>query len=201
MNRILKILIAGDAFLWAGIGLISPILAIYIKDNLIGGSIAAVGIASMIFLLTRVTLQLIFSRIFYPKDRFWMVLFGTFFIALTPFIYLFSREVWQIFLAQLVYGFGAGLSYPAWFSLFASNLTKGKEGSEWSIYSAWVGITTGVSAFVGSWIASRLGFDFVFLLAGLLGLTGLFILFNLQKEKLGKTKRHEMFVNKHKVNY
>ncbi|MCS7134265.1 MAG: MFS transporter [Candidatus Pacearchaeota archaeon] len=197
MNKTLKLLIASDAFLWAGLGLVSPILAIYIKDYLPGGSITVVGVASMVFLLTKVTLQLIFSKIFQPEDRFWMVVFGTFLIATVPFIYLVAKNIWQFFLAQLIYGFGAGLSFPAWFSLFASNLTKGKQGYEWSIYSAWVGISSGVSAYVGSWLANFFGFEFVFFLVGIFALTSASILLTLQKEGLKKKAKHEMFVGRH----
>lgn len=198
MNRILKLLIAADTLLWSGLGLISPILAIYVKDHLIGGSLTVVGIAAMIFLVTRVTLQLIFSKIFNPKDRFWMVVFGTFLIAFVPFLYMLSKNIWHLFLAQIIYGFGAGLSFPAWFSLFASNLTKGREGTEWSIYSAWVGISTGVSAFLGSWVASLFGFGFTFFIAGIFAISGMLVLLRLQKEKIEKISRHEMFGSKHK---
>lgn len=198
MNKVLKLLIASDTFLWSGLGLIAPVLAIYIKDYLPGGSLTVVGVASMIFLITRVILQLIFSKIFTPKDRFWMVVVGTFCIALVPFFYMIARTVWHFYLAQVIYGFGAGLAFPAWFSLFASNLTKGQQGHEWAIYSAWVGISTGVAAFLGSWLANKISFNFVFLLAGCFALAGMIVLLRLQKENLKKVMPHEMFVAKHK---
>ena len=56
MNRTLKLLILSDVFVFGGWGLISPILAIFINDHLIGGSIEAAGIASTIFLLTHASL-------------------------------------------------------------------------------------------------------------------------------------------------
>lgn len=198
MNKILKLLIASDTLLWTGLGLIAPILAIYIKDYLPGGSLTVVGIASMIFLITKVILQLIFSKIFEPKDRFWMVVLGTFCIGLVPFLYIVAKNVWHFYLAQIIYGFGAGLSFPAWFSLFASNLTKGKEGHEWAIYSGLVGIGMGGAAFLGSWLAHKVNFNLVFILAGCLALCGMAILLRLQKENLKKVKMHKMFVSKHK---
>ena len=66
-----------DIFVFSGFGLISPILAIFIKDDLIGGTILSAGIASAIFLIVHSILQIIFAKKFNPKDRLWMVLLGT----------------------------------------------------------------------------------------------------------------------------
>jgi DHA1 family quinolone resistance protein-like MFS transporter len=73
MNKTLKLLIISDVFVFSGFGLIAPILAIFIKDNLIGGTIFAAGIASAIFLVTHSLLQIFFSYKFNPKDRIWML--------------------------------------------------------------------------------------------------------------------------------
>ena len=48
----IKLLMISDIFLVTGFGLIDPILAIFIKENLIGGSIFAAGFASTLFLVT-----------------------------------------------------------------------------------------------------------------------------------------------------
>ncbi|MEM4703179.1 MAG: MFS transporter [Candidatus Pacearchaeota archaeon] len=198
MNRIVKLLIASDTLLWTGLGLVSPILAIYIKDYLPGGTIAVVGVATMLFLITKVILQLTFSKIFYPKDRFWMVVVGTLFVASVPFIYLSATAIWHLYVAQIVYGFGAGLAFPAWFSLFASNLTKGKQGHEWSIYSGFVSIGMGAAALVGAWLAETVSFSLVFILAGCFGVAGMIVLLGLQRENLKKILPYQMFINKHK---
>ena len=53
MNRTIKLLMFSDIFVLTGFGLIEPILAIFIKENLVGGTIFAAGLASMIFLVTK----------------------------------------------------------------------------------------------------------------------------------------------------
>ncbi len=53
MNKILKILLLSDLFILSGFGFIAPIFAIFLKDNLTGGSIMAAGIAQAIFLFTK----------------------------------------------------------------------------------------------------------------------------------------------------
>jgi len=184
MNRTLKLLIFSDIFVLTGFALISPILAIFIKENLVGGSIAAVGIATAITTGLRCILQLVFAYVAKPEHRYKMAIGGTFLIALVPFIYFFSTSIIHIYIAALIHGFGAGLANPAWFSLFANNLAKGKKGWEWSIYSSSVGIGTAVAAFVGAQLASKFGFEPVFIIVGILALVGCGILLGLSKAEM-----------------
>jgi MFS family permease len=198
MNRTLKLLIASDTLVLVGFGLIAPILAIYVNGSIPGGSIAAVGLMSMIFLLTKTVFQLLFAKVFKPQHRFFMVILGTLLIAVVPLVYLMSKQIWHFYLAQFIYGIGGGLAYPAWFSLFASNLTKGKQGFEFSIYSGIGGGAAGIAAFVGSFLASKIGFSLTFFIAGMIALIGMFILLGLERNNLKKILPNEMFIGKHK---
>lgn len=201
MNNTLKLLIASDTLLNGGLGLASPILAIYITQQLPGGTLTFVGLATMIFLLTKVFFQLIFSKVFSPKHRFFMVIVGTTLIAATPFIYIFARSLGWFIFAQIIYGIGGGLAYPAWFSLFASNLDKGKQGFEWALYSGSVGIAVAAAAYAGSWIAKVYGFNWVFFFTGVFSLAGMIILLGLERDNLKKILPSEMFVAKHKPSH
>jgi len=110
MNKTLKLLMISDIFIFTGFGLISPILAIFIKDDLVGGTIAAAGIASAIFLVTHALLQIIFAYVFNPKDRFWMLILGTLHIVTVPFGYIFLTQVCHIYIVQFIYGVGASFA-------------------------------------------------------------------------------------------
>ncbi len=188
MNKTLKLLIISDIFVFSGFGLIAPILAIFINDDLIGGSIAAAGLASTIYLITHSVLQIIFAKIFNPKDRFWMLILGTAIICLVPFFYIFSTYIWHIYIAQFVYGVGAGFAYPSWSSFFTSNLEKGKRGFQWSVYSSSVGIGTAITAYLGALIAESFGFRIVFAITGVIAVLGLLVLFGLEKREIMKKK-------------
>ncbi len=189
MNRTLKLLIFSDIFVLTGLGLIAPIMAIFIKENLIGGTIVAVGIAAAITTFTRCILQLIFAYIAKPEHRHAMLVAGTFFIIIVPVIYLFATHINQIYLAALVQGFGVGLANPAWFSLFAANLDKKARGWEWSIYSSSVGFGTATAAFVGARLAMVFGFRPVFIVVALFALVGSLILISLTRKEI---KNHKM---------
>ena len=181
MDKTLKLLTLSDISIYSGFGLISPILAIFIKDNLIGGTLFAAGLASAIFLITHAILQIIFAETFSSKDRRWMLIFGTVLIALVPLGYIFSTAMWHIFIVQFIYGVGAGFAYPSWYSLFSSHIEKKQSGFQWSVYNSCVSIGTGITAAVGAWLAQIIGFRWVFAITGIITMTGLFILFQLDK--------------------
>jgi MFS family permease len=187
MDKTLKTLALSDFFIVSGFGLIAPIFAIFIKDNLIGGSIFFAGLATTVFLVTRSVLQLILSYEFQPKDRLWLLRLGTAIIALVPFIYIFSTKVWHIFFAQFTYAVGASCAYPAWYSLFSSHSEKGKKGFQWAVYNSTVCLGTAATAFIGAWIAQKTNFHIVFLLTGIMAITGFLILSLLERSALKKT--------------
>ena len=93
INKILKILIFSDILLFTGFGFINPILAIFIKEDLVGGTLFGAGLASSIFLITHSILQIIFSYTLTLKDRWWTLLLGTGIIAVVPFFYVFSTNI------------------------------------------------------------------------------------------------------------
>jgi predicted MFS family arabinose efflux permease len=186
MNKTLKLLIFSDIFVLSGFGFIAPILAIFIKDNLVDGTIVAAGIASAIYMITHSLLQILFSYKFNPKDRLWMLRFGTLLIALVPFGYILSTHIWHIYIIEFIYGVGAAFAYPSWSSFFTANLEKGKRGFQFSLYSSAVGIGTAITAGAGALIAEKTSFQIVFILAGILAMVGLGILFKLEKKILRK---------------
>lgn len=186
MNHTLKLLVISDIFVISGLGLIAPILAIFIKDNLIGGTIAAAGVASAIFAVTHAILQIIFAHIFYPKDRLWMLKLGTFIMILVPIGYIFSTSIYHIYAVQFMYGISAAFAYPSWSSFFTSNLEKGKRGFQYAIYNSSVSAGTALTAYLGALIAEIYGFEIVFILTGALALLGLLVLFRLEKKEIMK---------------
>ena len=118
INRTIKLLMLSDIFIATGFGLTDPIVAIYIKENLTGGTIFAAGLASTIFLVTKSVVQLPFSRyVDGHDDKIRWLIIGTFLIALVPFIYILANDIKYIYFAQLLHGLGSGLAFPTWLGL------------------------------------------------------------------------------------
>ncbi|MBI2671952.1 MFS transporter [Candidatus Woesearchaeota archaeon] len=188
MNRTIKLLMISDVFVVTGFGLIDPILAIFIKENLIGGTVFTASLASTIFLLVKSMVQLPFSKyIDKESDKTKWVILGSIFISIVPFIYIYSSHIKMIYLAQILYGIGAGLSFPTWLGLWSTNLDKKNESFEWSLYSTLVSLGVAVAAAIGGAIAQFIGFTYTFMFVGLMSFIGSFILLGLEK---GNKKRN-----------
>lgn len=188
MNRTIKLLMLSDIFIFTGFGLIAPILAIFIKDNLVGGTIFAAGFASTLFLITKSGIQLPFSRyVDRSEDKVKWLMVGTFIISLVPFVYIFSDHIYYIYAAEILHGIGSGLAYPTWLGLWSVHLDKKQESFEWSLYSTGISVGTAITAAIGAVLAEFVGFTVTFLVVGLMSLAGCGILFFLErKRKNGK---------------
>jgi DHA1 family quinolone resistance protein-like MFS transporter len=192
MNKTLYVLWFSDVFILTGFGLITPIMAIFIKDNIIGGTILAAGIASALFLTTKAVVQIPFSRyVDSHEDKVKWLRIGTLLIITVPFQYLFAENIIAIYLAQITYGVGAGLAASAWLTLWSTNLDRYHEGFEWSLYSATVGLGTGLSAFLGGTLATYWGFNPTIMIMGALSAIGFLMLLRLENQTYNDT-HHDM---------
>ncbi len=185
MNRVLKLLMFSDIFVVTGSGLVQPIIGIFIKDNLVGGSIFSVGLASTIYLVTKSIIQLPFAKYIdkHESKIRWLII-GTFLSVIVPILYIFAKHITIIYIAQFIQGVGSGLAYPTWLGLWSANLNIKKRSFEWSIYSTLTSLGTAGAASVGSGLAEFIGFNFTFIVVSLMSLIGCLVLLGLeQKEK------------------
>jgi len=191
MNRTMKLLMLSDIFVLTGFGLIQPILAIFINDGVAGGTIFAAGLASALFLFTKSLVQLPFSKyVDGQKNKGRWLLLGTVLMASVPVIYVSAGSIYQIYLAEIIYGLGSGLAYPTWLGLWSANLDRGKESFQWSVYSTSTGLGTALTGALGAGMAGILGFTATFLMAGgmcVLGCLALFVMENRSSRIRGLT--------------
>ncbi len=193
-HKKLAMLIFSDIFILSGFGLMGPIFAVFIIENLKGGIIAA-GLATTVFLVVKSAVQLPLSNYFIDKHdhKSAFLLLGTALIISVPFIYFTAKSVTTIYIAQAVYGLGAALAYPAWFSLFTLYTDKKHRGFEYSLYTTALGVTGALAAVSGAKIADALGFRYLFFLVGLIALIGfvfLVVLYRLEMRNARITPGH-----------
>jgi DHA1 family quinolone resistance protein-like MFS transporter len=190
MNRTMKLLMLSDIFVLTGFGLIQPILALYINDGgVTGGSMLTAGLASALFLFTKSLVQVPFGK--YIDSRSgktrWLIL-GTLLMASVPVIYVTAHSIYQVYLAEMIYGLGSGLAYPTWLGLWSANLDKGRESFQWSVYSTSTGLGTAATGAAGAAVASLVGFSATFLLAGVLCLLGCLALLVMERRSARKAE-------------
>ncbi len=199
MRKELILLIISDILIVGSFGLIAPILAIFIKDGISGGSIVAAAIATSIFWLVKSIVQIPLSiYIDSKRGKLSFLIVGTLLVILVPIIYAFSPSVNFIYLAQGIYGLGAAMATPTWLSLFSMYLNKKHRGLEWSIWSTSIGIALAFAAFLGGKLVDPSGlnieFKSLFFIVSAVSFLGMLVLFLISKKSLEEVKKVESYL-------
>ncbi|PIT87447.1 MAG: hypothetical protein COU31_02640 [Candidatus Magasanikbacteria bacterium CG10_big_fil_rev_8_21_14_0_10_40_10] len=188
INKTISFLIISDFFLFFAIGLLAPIFAVFILEN-IENRIEVIGYAMACYWLTRVIMVIPLSRLMDKikgeSDEYFFIIAGTFLISIIPLFYTMSSKSWHIYLLQIINGIANSMAVPAWRILFTNHIDKKIIGFEWSLEDVGVGIATAFSAAIGAFIVSKFGFNFLFYIISFFGIISVLILIILGKEKKG----------------
>jgi len=174
INTTIKILLISDVLIYTGLGLTTPIMAIFVKEQVTGGSILAAGVASFLFLLVKSLTQLPLSRYtdaHQEKQRFFLIV-GTLFMIGSCVLLILAKHMETVYIAQCMLGLGNGLAYPSWMSLWNTHLDRHHEGFEWSLYSTLTSLGMAFSAAIGASLAQLVGFQWTFAIMAFLNLCG-----------------------------
>lgn len=181
MNKIVKILVASDFLIWSGWGLLFPIFAVFITRQIIGGTLAVVGVAEFIYFGSKAFAQIIFGDYLdiEPNDKrnLRWVLAGSMILSFGALLYLIVHHPWQLYGVEFLTGIGAAMTYPAWYSLFIRHLDPRKKAFSISFHSTAIESGTAVAAVVGGLVANYFGFPFLIYLLFFISLMGSILLF------------------------
>jgi len=166
INKVIKILIFSDVALLSGLGFVAPIFAIYLTNRIVGGSIEVAGYAAAVYMIVRSLVIIPFGKYLDKnhgeKDDLWFVALGCFLGAISVFGYIFSYLPWHIYVLQAIYAIGMGMNVPGFTAMFTRHIDKGSEALDWSVRSCLTGIGAGIAGALGGIIASRFGFNTLF---------------------------------------
>ena len=176
LNKIIKSLIISDFFLNLGWGLVSPIFALYILENITSqDSLKAAEVAGLSALFYWITKSLFQIPVGYlldkkvgEKDDFWFMVIGTFITAIVPIGYIFSTQPSHIYFWQVIHAFGMAMALPSWLAIFTRHIDKNKEGFEWGVETTSIGLGAGIAGGLGGVLVSFFGFGSVFFFVSIL---------------------------------
>lgn len=168
VNRIIRILIYSDFLFVSAAGFLTPIYAVFVLQQIKGGTVEVVGFATTIFLVVKSLAQFPVSwyadRVRGERDDFNMMLVGSVIASAVPLLYYFlAREAWQVYLFEALNGVGFAMAVPTYMAIFTRHIDKNKETLEWTLQSNAVGIGLAAAA-IGGLMAERYGFRVIFLL-------------------------------------
>ncbi|HOC96371.1 MAG TPA: MFS transporter [bacterium] len=193
VNKVIKVLIYSDILISGGFGLVAPIFAIFIINNIYGATLEVIGISTAIYLITRSLTQLVVSEIIEKiqgeEDDFYFEFIGT---IMSSLIYLFFPliiNVPQLYMAEIILGVSSAMTYPSWVAIFSRHADKGEGSREWAIHDILIDVVLSLTAVIGAVVVSNFGFQFIFLIIGTLGMVGSIVLIGM-KNDLFKTNKH-----------
>lgn len=176
INHVIRTLVLSDFLTNAGFSVFAPVFAVFVTQQIVGGSLQVIGFAAAITQAFKVGLQIPVARILDKDhgeyDDFYSMVFGSFLISTVPFWYILASQPIHIYIIQAVYGIGLAFAIPPWYAIFTRHIDKMHENIEWSMDSVAIGIAGAVAAAVGGILATKFGFQFVFLLGGMLAIFG-----------------------------
>lgn len=176
--------------MFGALGLITPFFAVFITNQIQGGSIEVIGFAAGIYAILKSLLQIPIGKFLDKtkgeKDDFCFLILGYLIVALVPIGYIFSFLPWHIYILQAIYAVGMAMAYPSWFAIFTRHIDKGREAFEWSIWSTNIDLGVGVAGITGGILVTKFNFNFVFILASALACISVLSLFIIKKYILSK---------------
>ncbi|MDO8495503.1 MAG: MFS transporter [bacterium] len=207
VNRVIRHLVMSDFMLFFSVGMIAPIFAIFILKAIPGSSLRVIGLSAAFYWIARTLSTVPLSRFMDKtdgeRDEFYFMVIGSFIFSSIPLFYLFINQAWHLYLIQFIGGLANSMAVPAWRILFTDHLDRGKTGYEWSLEDIGVGTATALSAYLGSIVAERFGFEMVFVLLAILGYAGTMILIPIYHEaktlaQIKRANRLEAILEKRK---
>lgn len=193
INKVIKVLILSDVALLSGIGFVSPIFAVFLTNRIQGGNLEVVGYATAFYLITYSLIVIPFARYLDKnhgeKDDLYFIIIGNLLSSLAVLGYIFSKLPWHIYLLQVIYAIGMGMNTPGYTAIFTRHIDKGKEAFDWSVRGSLAGIGAGLAGALGGIIASRFGFNTLFLGVSAFILLSAFLPFLISEEMRPKDKK------------
>jgi len=197
LNKVVKVMIFSDLFMNAGWGLIGPILAIFIIQNIKGGDAIVVGIASGLYFLGKSFLQIPIANYLDlnhgEKDDYLALFLGTLLTAVTPIIFIFATLPWHLYVAQGIHALGMAMAVPSWYAIFGRHITKKREALCWGLDSSALGLGAGLAGIAGGFLVGIFGFEFLFILVAMLNVISALLFLLITKDILPKVPQRGVF--------
>lgn len=181
INRVVKFLILSDLFFLGGWSLIHPFFAIFVINKIEGATLITVSLAAALYWLVKSAFQIPIANYLDKNDGenddFHILLAALSLAAVASFSFALTKELWQLFLTQLIYAVAMGLYVPSWSGIFSRHLDEKRFSFDWSLDSTAIGVTSAFSALFGGVLINFFGFSAVFTLIGALSLASVILLF------------------------
>lgn len=199
VNKVIRTYILWDFIINSAWGLLGPVFAIFLIQNITGGNITEgaklVGIATLFYWVTKSILQIpighYLDKNHGERDDFWFYFIGALITGLVPFGFLIATLPWHIYLLQVVHAAAMSMVIPSSYAIFIRHVDKSREAYESGLDSTLLGLGMGITGAIGGILAASIGFNLIFVITGIFTITSAFLLF-LIKDDMAQKSPHDI---------
>lgn len=181
IGKIVRYFILADLALMAGWGMIAPVFSVFIIQRIFGATLVTVGLAAAIYWITKSLVQipiaLMLDKTPSERDDYIFLVSGLMLAGVTAISFALIDRIWQLFLVELLHAIAFACYVPSWSGMFARHLDKDHRSLDFTLDSTMIGLASGVTGLISGILATWLGFNAIFIIAGLLSFVSAGIIF------------------------
>ncbi|MFA4872869.1 MAG: MFS transporter [Patescibacteria group bacterium] len=168
-NKSLQALLVFNSIFVFASGLLGPLYVLFAQK--IDSNIFSISVSWAVY-LAATTIFMIFIRKYGDRvqEKKYLLVSGYLVRAIVWFSFPFISTFSALILLQILLGVGEALGTPAYDTIFASHLDKGKEMEEYTDRKLLVNFSDAIGITVGGFILEKFGFNILFPIMGTLAL-------------------------------
>ena len=167
-NAVIKRFILADLVWLSGWGLLAPIFAVFVLQQIPGATVVTIGIAAAIYWILKSLIQIpiaiAIDRTASERDDYLVLVVSLMLAGLTSFSYILVHTVWQLYLVEMLHAVSYALYIPSWSGIFTRHLDPKHSALEFAFDSGVVGIAMGIAGLLGSIVMQAFGFQIIFII-------------------------------------
>ncbi len=174
IDKVTRNFLVIDLLLFGGWGLISPLMSVFVIENITGATLITVGMLSALYWtvrsLTQVPIALMIDKRKGEKDDFYVLITGMLMISASAFWLNFITDISQLFAYQAFHALGLAFYAAAWSGIFSHHIDKDRSALYWSLDHTTIGVATAIAGAIGGVLAETYGFHVIFNFIGIFSL-------------------------------
>jgi len=186
VGRLIQALTLNDITFWGGFDMLQVVFALFVVQNIEGGSAADIGIALFLYkasaTLVSIPLGTLFDSIKSLNDErigltLSSLITGTMYILLA-----FSSFRWQLFLIMTIVGMSRSLNLNSWRKIFNKSLSSKKTGTELGVYDTVFSLGTALMNVLAGFMSELYGIQLVLVVTGIVVYSGIVFPFLVRRD-------------------
>ncbi|MFH1012365.1 MAG: MFS transporter [Candidatus Peregrinibacteria bacterium] len=166
-NRALRVLLLANGLILTAAATLGPIYSLFVKE--IGGDLLDASLTFAIFSIVAALVTFVSGKLSDKvRHSVWVIVMGYLLVGMGFLLYLFVYSLLSLFLVQVIIGFGEAIYAPAFDKLYSKHLMSHLAGTAWGAWESLRYLTLAIGAVLGGIVVTRLGFDTLFVIMGLM---------------------------------